>query len=318
MYLGGDQLRATGNVITDPSPDGLVDSVDGNAFLVSVEWDGKNYDFPADGRLEITTPEGTLYIDHNGSYTFLASEDVKADLVADFTYYLRDGNGEVVHADLHVRSQDHIINGTDAAESLSGKTDGDLIQAGGGNDLVQGSNGAEVIYGSGGDDTVHGGGGNDLIHGGNGNDSLTGDAGNDTIFGGAGNDIIYGGEGNDVIYGGSGVNFLNGDSGADIFAWDKFSIGGRDIIADFNRAEGDKLRFDDLLSRNLDEFMLNESKTGIVFSIDMSPDASLASLDKVVEVRFVESDATFSQLVADYDATGNTSLLSLYINGLIS
>jgi hypothetical protein len=74
-------------------------------------------------------------------------------------------------------------------------------------------------------------------------------AGNDTIVaearvrleasGGAGNDSITGGFGNDVIVGGDNNDILAGRGGADRFRFD--GDDGSDIIADFSRAQGDRV-----------------------------------------------------------------------------
>lgn len=79
-----------------------------------------------------------------------------------------------------------------------------------------------------------------------GNDSIFGGSGNDVLFGFTGNDIIRGGGGDDVLTGGLGVDRLTGGAGADTFkflAIEDTGAGGarRDVITDFNRAEGDKI-----------------------------------------------------------------------------
>jgi hypothetical protein len=77
-------------------------------------------------------------------------------------------------------------------------------------------------------------------------DTLQGGAGDDVIHGGAGNDTILGGAGDDTIYGGTGNDTLIGGSGADAFVWTTGEMGGTDVVKDFNAAQGDTLRFDDL------------------------------------------------------------------------
>jgi Ca2+-binding RTX toxin-like protein len=71
--------------------------------------------------------------------------------------------------------------------------------------------------------------------------------GNDSINAGAGDDIVYGQEGNDFLVGGTGDDDLLGGSGADIFAYSALGGEGDDTIADFSLAEGDVLRFYDVL-----------------------------------------------------------------------
>lgn len=57
-------------------------------------------------------------------------------------------------------------------------------------DTVTGGNDDDIIYGGGGADILNGNAGNDIIFGGNGADTINGGAGNDTLVGGAGNDTI--------------------------------------------------------------------------------------------------------------------------------
>lgn len=89
-------------------------------------------------------------------------------------------------------------------------------------DTINGKSFADLLFGRGGNDILNGNNGNDYLDGGKGNDKLFGDAGNDEIEGGAGNDTIDGGLGNDI---------LSGDGGADTFV---YKTGyGKDTIEDF-------------------------------------------------------------------------------------
>ncbi|MES2946612.1 MAG: FG-GAP-like repeat-containing protein, partial [Pseudomonadota bacterium] len=69
--------------------------------------------------------------------------------------------------------------------------------------------------------------------------SLYGGIGNDSLNGAAGNDILTGGAGADQLTGGAGRDVMTGGLGADAFLF--YTGSGRDIIKDFNRAEGDKI-----------------------------------------------------------------------------
>ncbi len=76
--------------------------------------------------------------------------------------------------------------------------------------------------------------------------------GNDTLIGGAGDDLLFGQGGNDVLIGGPGNDYLVGGTGADVFKWHLTDIGtdsspAVDTIADFNKAQGDKIDLRDLL-----------------------------------------------------------------------
>nr|WP_235720304.1 hypothetical protein [Limnospira maxima] len=95
------------------------------------------------------------------------------------------------------------------------------------------------MRGGDGEDLIYGGGGNNLLFGETGNDTIIGGPGNDTIYGGQGNDIIRGGDGNDFIAGGEANDTLTGGPGADTFAIDVNANLTRDVITDFNSAEGD-------------------------------------------------------------------------------
>jgi serralysin len=90
-----------------------------------------------------------------------------------------------------------------------------------------------------------------VLFGDDGNDILNGNLGADTGDGGAGNDVVRGGQGNDLLTGGAGDDYMTGDlgddtltggAGADTFR--AFAGGGRDVITDFNRAEGDRIQLD--------------------------------------------------------------------------
>lgn len=76
-------------------------------------------------------------------------------------------------------------------------------------------------------------------------DIITGSKLNDYIDGKGGNDNIAAGAGNDTMIGGMGADKMLGGLGADVFVYNNISesgIGsGRDIIEDFNKAEGDKI-----------------------------------------------------------------------------
>lgn len=108
-----------------------------------------------------------------------------------------------------------------------------------------GSTFADRLTGNGANNLLRGGAGNDTLNGAAGNDNLQGDGGNDVLNGGAGNDILNGGAGNDRLIGAAGKDQMTGGLGADIFVFNVVtdSVGGanRDIITDFNRAQGDKI-----------------------------------------------------------------------------
>jgi len=158
------------------------------------------------------------------------------------------------------------LNGTFAADTLMGGSGDDSINGGGGQDFLRGGEGHDRMaggdafddmHGNQGDDTLSGGADGDWVVGGKDNDQLFGDdgddvvlgnLGNDLVDGGAGGDVLRGGQGDDVVQGWSGNDWISGDrgtdtlsggSGADIFH--TFGEAGRDIVTDFNAAEGDRV-----------------------------------------------------------------------------
>lgn len=102
-----------------------------------------------------------------------------------------------------------------------------------GKDTLIGGNGNDALFGFDGDDILRGGAGADYLDGSDGVDNLEGGAGNDTLIGGAGSDLILGGTGDDNVDGGTG---------ADTFTFRDFD--GRDVIWNFSRLQGDRLRLD--------------------------------------------------------------------------
>lgn len=75
-------------------------------------------------------------------------------------------------------------------------------------------------------------------------DSLSGLGGNDTLRGLTGDDQIDGGSGNDTITGGDGADQLIGGLGRDTFVYSALNdsyLGLLDTIADFSRAQGDRI-----------------------------------------------------------------------------
>ena len=168
---------------------------------------------------------------------------------------------------------DTLIGGL-GEDVLRGGGGNDNIDAGGGNDEVFGDDGHDIISTGAGNDTANGGSGddditlgagNDFAEGGNGNDHIIGDQGNDQLYGnrgvdtleggegddvlngGYGNDILYGGAGNDLLDGGRGADELFGGADADTFVWSAWQINAVDTVFDFNKQEGDILKFSDIL-----------------------------------------------------------------------
>jgi Ca2+-binding RTX toxin-like protein len=77
--------------------------------------------------------------------------------------------------------------------------------------------------------------------GGSNDDHLFGNSGNNYLAGGAGNDTLSGGAGNDLLIGGAGADQLTGGTGADTFKLDHLELNIKDLITDYNKAEGDQI-----------------------------------------------------------------------------
>lgn len=140
--------------------------------------------------------------------------------------------------------------GGDGADLLSGGPGNDLLDGGTGNDRLAGSFDHDTVRGGSGDDRIGGGPGRDLLDGGDGNDELGGGEADDTVLGGAGDDFLAGGGRDDLLDGGAGDGTLNGGAGhdrligregADVFVFNEFTAGERDVIVDFQVGE-DRLR----------------------------------------------------------------------------
>ena len=116
---------------------------------------------------------------------------------------------------------------------------------------IWGNNEANRLYGGSGHDKIEASGGSDELFAGSGTDTLIGGTGNDELYGGTGSDTLYGDAGGDwlVGYGGSATkdrDYMVGGADADkFFLGDKSGIFYTNqpyaIIADFSRAEGDKI-----------------------------------------------------------------------------
>lgn len=208
----------------------FADYVTGNLWTVRVQ-DGQAQDF----------------LNRNGQLTTVGGD---FDVITSFAV---DGRGR-----LYTIGQDGDIHRLDFAAAAG--DGGDYLRGEEGNDRLYGGLGFDDLNGNMGDDTAAGGAGMDWVVGGKDQDRLSGDDGDDIVFGnlgddtcdgGAGADLVRGGQGNDILTGGAGDDFISGDrgddtasggAGADIF--NSFGDAGIDRIADFSRAEGDRVRLD--------------------------------------------------------------------------
>jgi Ca2+-binding RTX toxin-like protein len=155
----------------------------------------------------------------------------------------------------------------------------------GGDDLLNGGHGADVLWGdgtargavgrngsidvTGGDDSLFGGGGNDLIYGDGSVIVIEADvvSGRGEILGGS--DRIAGGTGNDVLWGDGSVEVAAGGTGQTLGGADVFvfaACDGRDRIADFRAADGDRI---DLVATGLAWADLDGNRDGRLDAADV-------------------------------------------------
>ena len=201
----GDRLTGgAGNDILDGGSgnDRIVESVDANITVTSIEMFGIGHDF-------IQNVE-TVAISGGAS-----------DNLIDASSF--DGMA--------------VLEGLGGNDTLIGGAAGDFLQGGSGNDLIIGNDGDDLLRGHDGNDTIRGGNGNDTLEGGDGNDGLAGENGNDfivgemgydSLLGQAGDDTLFGGGNDDTVIGGSGNDRVNGNAGNDRLAGGSFDSNAAD------------------------------------------------------------------------------------------
>jgi Ca2+-binding RTX toxin-like protein len=172
--------------------------------------------------------------------------------------------------------QRNVLRGEGAADTISGVEGDDALHGGGGGDLLDGGDGADWLEGGDGNDTLWGGLGNDELRGGAGIDTAafagagvlvdlaTGNAyqtlegdpvGSDSlssienVTGTVFVDLIRGDGRANVLDGDWGPDTLGGGGGADRFVYRQVAEStpkGADEIADFSRAQGDRVDLRDI------------------------------------------------------------------------
>jgi Ca2+-binding RTX toxin-like protein len=170
------------------------------------------------------------------------------------------------------------FTGNELDNAITGGRGIDTLSGGGGNDILSGGTGADVLTGGTGNDTyivdnvkdqvieAAGGGTNDTVQSsvsftlGNDVENLeltgktaingTGNGGNNHIHGNDGANALNGAGGDDLLFGGLGDDRLTGGEGKDTFDYDHLAERGtgKEVITDFNTAQGDVLDISDLLS----------------------------------------------------------------------
>ncbi len=197
----------------------------------------------------VSSPDVPGYVGLRAAFLLYAGDDsfqgsTAADTMSggegDDTLYGGAGDDLIINADGGL-GQD-LIRGDDGNDTIYGGADHDDINGNAGADLVRGGDGDDWVVGGKDNDQVFGDAGDDIVYGNLGDDTVSGGGGNDIVRGGQGDDSLSGGEGADWMSGDKGGDTLSGGAGADTFNF--FSGAGVDRVADFNAAEGDKVRIE--------------------------------------------------------------------------
>ncbi len=175
---------------------------------------------PLTAQLVSTTTQGTLTLNPNGSFTYVAPDGAAG--TDSFTYVANDGTSDSNIATVTITIQAGCAGrrptqtGGPGNDELSGSGGNDVILGLGGNDTIEPGSGNDVVCAGSGNDNVRAGSGNDIVRGGSGNDTLDGGSGNDMLFGEAGIDRLFGGGDNDALDGGAdSPDRCDGEGGSD-------------------------------------------------------------------------------------------------------
>jgi len=205
----------------------------------------------------------TYYVDNVGDVVIETDTSLTAlDRVFSSIDYTLTANVENLrllgNADLKAtgNSLNNALTGNDGNNILDGGLGADRMEGGLGNDTYIVDNAGDTVIETSTlvseIDTVRasvnfalGANLENLILTGSNNLNGTGNSLNNALTGNDGNNLLNGGAGNDFLIGGLGTDTLTGGSGADTFvfnAWNETGTGNlRDVITDFNSAQGDKI-----------------------------------------------------------------------------
>lgn len=120
--------------------------------------------------------------------------------------------------------------------------------------------------------TVKGNGKSKVLKGTKKNNEIIGDSISNTLKGKGGDDILKGGESKNTIHGGSGDDYLVGGNKKDILIGGKgsdvFTVSkGRDIVEDFNLAEGDRVALKGNAQFDLVDYQAPSQVSGTMISV---------------------------------------------------
>ncbi|TIP01830.1 MAG: type I secretion C-terminal target domain-containing protein, partial [Mesorhizobium sp.] len=168
------------------------------------------------------------------------------------------------------------------------------------------------IIGSAYDDTLNGDSSGNLLSGGAGADTINGNGGNDTLVGGAGNDTLNSGAGNDLLIGGLGQDTLTGGTGADTFKLDHLELNIKDLITDYNGAEGDKIDltalFETAPAGNIADYVHYNSGTNTL-SVDANGTTGGANFVDVAQLTNAPAAGTINILYDDSNHVQHTATI---------
>lgn len=245
--VGSDVEQVNGGagndvVVGGPGSDRLSGGGAGNDVLRGL---GGNDVLMGDGGIGSTQIFGGPGFD-TASYAHIFPFDPKGGVTVSIDGVQNDGFPGSYGVD-NVRTDVEALEGTVAADHLTGSTNDDTLMGGKGDDVLKGLGGRDILRAGPGLDTLVGGAGLDTVsfvdapgsitadlrtrttHG-DGNDKLSaiewvigsafddhliGSSGPDRLVGGDGADGIYGFEGDDTLLGGRGSDVLNGGAGTD-------------------------------------------------------------------------------------------------------
>jgi Ca2+-binding RTX toxin-like protein len=297
---------------------------DGGYLLGWSDFNGTEGDGSSDGSLTFQrfdatggTVGGPLVIDNPGDQSLLDLQTLSdGRVLATFSNETGDSTDETTLAYQIIDPRDAVMQGTNGADNIAGRSDDnaisglegeDYIVGLGGDDLLRGNAGADHLVGNVGDDGLYGGSGNDLLKGGDGDDLLLGGSGDDKALGSDGNDQLFGQGGDDLLVGGLGRDLLAGGSGQDTFDYNSVDESGKkaalqDVIADFVHGE------DRIDLRTIDAMQGTAGNQSFTF-------IGAAAFSAEGQVRFVQT-ASQTIVQGNVSGTGGPELV-ITLDGLV-